>query len=147
MTIAGTLDAIETVLESVTGLARVYRHKAGFINSGDLPAAVTYSGASIGEGSRFGGAAFRQSDRAYVVDVYVAPVSESTWDESLGDAETLLQACLDAFLTLSNLTLGGAVTSIESITDTGVVVMTLGNVTYTGFQLTLACMGKTVQAT
>lgn len=147
MTIDSTLDAIETVLKSVTGLARVYRHKTGYINRGDLPAAVTYSGPSMGEGSRFGGATFRQSDRAYIIDVYVAAVVEATWEENLAAAETLLDACVDAFLTLTNITLSGAVTSIESITDTGVVVMTLGNNTYTGFQLTLACMGKTVQAT
>lgn len=146
MIIDDTLDAIETVLEGVTGLARVYRHKTGYVNRGDLPAAVTYSGPSIGEGSRFGGATFRQSDRAYIIDVYVAAVTEATWDENIAAAETLLQSCIDAFLTLENVTLSGVVTSIEGITDTGVVVLTLGNNTFTGFQLTLAVMGKTVQA-
>lgn len=147
MTIAATLDAIEDVLATVTGLARVYRHKTESIESGDLPAAVTYSGPTIGEGSRFGGATFRQHDRAYVIDVYVRPIVEATWEENIGEAETLLDECIDKFLTLANLTLGGAITSIEGITDTGVVVLTLGGNTYTGFQLTLACMGKTVQAT
>jgi hypothetical protein len=146
VSIAATLDAIEDVLATVSGLERVYRHKAESIESGDLPAAVTYSGPTIGNGSQFGGATFRQTDRAYIIDVYVRPIVEATWEENIAEAETLLDACVDAFLTLTNITLSGAVTSIESITDTGVVVMTLGNNTYTGFQLTLACMGKTVQA-
>lgn len=147
MTIAGTLDAIEAVLETVDSLARVYRHKTESIESGDLPAAVTYSGPTWGVGSSFGGAGFRETDRQYLIDVYVQPIVEATWEESIGQAETLLDACVDAFLTLANLTLSGAVTSIETISDTGVIVMPLGNNQYVGFQLTLSTMGKRLQAT
>lgn len=147
MTIADTLDAIEDVLETVTGLERVYRHKTENIESGDLPAAVTYSGPTWGVGATFGGGAFRETDRQYIIDVYVRPIVEATWAETIAEAEALLDACLDAFLTLANLTLAGAVTSIESITDTGVIILPLGGNQYTGFQLTLSTMGKRVQAT
>ena len=140
MTVATTLAAFNTLHDSISGVSVAIAPPS--VPSVRLPVAVTIPAESEWN---MHASALRRQARAYLVRVYVAPVSQGRGnDEGWTKCVALLEAFGQAYM--ANRTLSGAVDQIGAddtrITDSGIVILEHAGTLYHGFEYRVSVIEK-----
>jgi GNAT superfamily N-acetyltransferase len=145
MTISGTIDLLQTLHASISGvdtapLAAAYPDA---LNTAHLPLVLTWP--ETGNWSLEAAGGLRRQDRQYKVQVFVRPVAQGRGIGSvIATCADLLQAFGEAYIDPGHLALADLPpvhitlkTEPADLSDTGIAVLTYAGVEYHGFSITV----------
>lgn len=141
-----TIAALQSLHQSIPGVASAPTTYPASINSADLPLVLVWP--AEGEWSQGAMNAQRRLDRTYRVQVFVSALGQQELDEALQASIDLLDAFGEAYLNPDNFTLlNGAVqatikTGVGDIADGGVAVLAYAGTEYQGFEYRLTVYEK-----
>ena len=134
MTIDATIDTLQMLHRTVTGVKLAPAKYPGSINSADLPLVIVWPGRATTKFVTAKGAIIR-SERTYSVRVFMEAVGQSDYDTPVQDGITLLQRLLEMYMRQAELVRGYPM--ITSVSDSGLIagteLLTYAGSFYRGF--------------
>lgn len=140
MAIANLVSELQAINLAIDGIQSAPQALPASVDTADLPAAFTFAGP--GKWSKWGTAKGQiQLTRTYTIRVVAKPVAQGRGiDEGYQLAIALLQAFGDRYL--FDLSLGGLVSGVGDLQDTGAIAMAFNKVEYWGFELSVPTVQK-----
>ncbi len=138
MSVPTTVDALQRVHASITGVKSAPLIIPGSVNSADLPLVLVRPAEAEWSAQAIG---LPRQDRWYEVFCLVAPVASGrSPDSGVRAALPLLQAFGEGYM--SDVTISGAVDHVREIRDGGIESLTFAGVSYHGFTFRLLVVEK-----
>lgn len=141
MTVAATVTALQTIHAAISGVNTAPPAMPSNLNTATMPIVLTMPGPGTWRPQAID--LLIRCERTYTVRCYVGPVGQDKAGPE--NAIAAISPMLDAFgqAYLADITLGGAVDTITSITDTGVTTLQWAGIDHWGFEFSLNIVEKT----